>query len=412
MDLSFLIDKKDDFMRQLVDAGLSPHYLNELRRELEWLIANNSERWLCLLDALAARIESVGGRNEKLRVCFYTKANEFMITGRVAPRNRPSDYPIREKSPPAFRMLCPTYRSLAEDFMSRACVGLGSGTIRTLKSTASVFLLHLQNRGILDPGQADENDVRSFFIGEGDKRLRGKTVHEGVSIFLKRMSRFMPGIGRILALMPVIRKRRPNIQFLRQAEVEAVREVIRSTGNGLSLRDRAIATMLLYTGMRSCDVVALRLADINWDRDLISITQKKTGRPLVLPLTATVGNALLAYIEGERPRRGDDMHVFLDSKGGNNSLGPTSVNTIVGKIMDMAGVRTAPGDRRGTHLFRHNFVISNARKDTPRAVISETLGHSSANSIDSYLHADIEALRECGLDVGRFPVAEGVLNGK
>jgi len=48
--------------------------------------------------------------------------------------------------------------------------------------------------------------------------------------------------------------------------------------------------------------------------------------------------------------------------------------------------------------------------DVPRPVVSAVLGHDDPGSLDYYLSADIAHLRECALDVGRFPVREGVFD--
>jgi integrase len=54
-------------------------------------------------------------------------------------------------------------------------------------------------------------------------------------------------------------------------------------------------------GLRACDVKALRLTDIDWRRGEICIVQHKTGKPLALPLTTDVGEALKDYILHARP---------------------------------------------------------------------------------------------------------------
>lgn len=50
-------------------------------------------------------------------------------------------------------------------------------------------------------------------------------------------------------------------------------------------------------------MAGLTLDAIDWDGDLIYITQQKTEFPLELPLTAVVGNAIYDYLTSERPQR-------------------------------------------------------------------------------------------------------------
>ena len=54
----------------------------------------------------------------------------------------------------------------------------------------------------------------------------------------------------------------------------------------VSARDAAITLLALTTGLRACDIVGLRLGDIDWRARTAEIVQQKTGNPLTVPLTA------------------------------------------------------------------------------------------------------------------------------
>ena len=61
-------------------------------------------------------------------------------------------------------------------------------------------------------------------------------------------------------------------------------------------RDAAITLLALSTGLRACDIVALRLADVDWRGQTIGIVQQKTGNPLTLPLPALVMGGLAGVL--------------------------------------------------------------------------------------------------------------------
>ena len=65
----------------------------------------------------------------------------------------------------------------------------------------------------------------------------------------------------------------------------------------LTLRDKAVITIAMYTGLRGCDIAKMTIENIDFELDLITLEQSKTHQKLVLPLRAVVGNAimLLAY---------------------------------------------------------------------------------------------------------------------
>ena len=70
------------------------------------------------------------------------------------------------------------------------------------------------------------------------------------------------------------------------------------------LRDYAMFLLMAAYGLRGCDLANLQLTDIDWQAGKLSVRQRKTGQPLLLPLTAPVAAALVAYLR----RVGHDVH--------------------------------------------------------------------------------------------------------
>jgi integrase len=189
--------------------------------------------------------------------------------------------------------------------------------------------------------------------------------------------------------------------------VEAIRSLLESESPRLSLRDKAIGKLLLITGIRACDIAGMRLGHIDWETDEIRLPQQKTGQPLVIPLKASIGNPIYDYLIGERPGSGSDR-VFLSSNHPHYPLKAGAVWHISAKIYKFAGVRQNKGNRRGTHLFRHNVATAMLGNGIQRPVASCMLGHASPDSLDAYIHADLVHLKECALGIGDFPATEEV----
>ena len=76
--------------------------------------------------------------------------------------------------------------------------------------------------------------------------------------------------------------------------------------------------------------------------------------------------------------------------------------------MGKAGIRQNPGDRKGMHLFRHYLATSLLGHGVEQPIISSTLGHQSPCSLAPYLNADFVHLKECALNIDRFPVRKEV----
>lgn len=163
-------------------------------------------------------------------------------------------------------------------------------------------------------------------------------------------------------------------------------------------RDKAIFLLGYILGMRACDIVALKLTDINWENDCIQFIQSKTGNAVELPLCTDIGNALFLYITLEREKSNCD-NVFLSHYPPYNPLVDHSAcYQVVRKIMNLADI---PMDNRffGVHFLRHNTASSLVRSDISLGTISAILGHSDPNSTNVYISTDSEKLKECVLSM-------------
>jgi integrase len=168
------------------------------------------------------------------------------------------------------------------------------------------------------------------------------------------------------------------------------------TSGVVCARDAAITLLALTTGLRACDLVGLRLGDIDWRAGTIGIVQQKTGNPLMLPLPPLVSAKLAEYVLDQRPDSDDD-HVFLRAKAPHTGLADhASIYQVTATTFRAAGVS---GVKVGTSVLRHSAASRLLRAATPLPTISAVLGHADPNSTNVYLSVDRERLLECVLPV-------------
>ena len=148
------------------------------------------------------------------------------------------------------------------------------------------------------------------------------------------------------------------------------------------------------------------MTSIDWDRDFIYIRQQKTEIPFELPLTAVVGNAIYDYLTSERPNT-ESRYLFVSQHKPYERLKNRSIGNVAVKIMKVAGIRQSKGDRKGFHIFRHHLATALLGNGVPQPVISRTLGHTSPDSLDSYLRADFPQLEGMLHQHRTFPCAKG-----
>jgi len=269
----------------------------------------------------------------------------------------------------------------------------------------------MQKEGISCLSEIREEAAISFFADSSGNVILSSGYKKQIAAVLRAdLDEYTSDARRILAYLPRIRPKRKNIPYLQPEETERLHEAFDSDSvSALSLRNKAIGTLLFFTGLRACDIAGLTLGEIDWERDEIGIVQNKTDVPLILPLSAMVGNALYDYITLERPES-NDPHVFLGVSRPHDPITAGAIWLISSKVYDAVSIRMSKGERRGSHLFRYNAATTFIGNGIPRPVASAVLGHEDPASLDYYTFADIKHLRECALSIERFPVKEGVFD--
>lgn len=198
----------------------------------------------------------------------------------------------------------------------------------------------------------------------------------------------------------------PKIGVPRDAAIPSVWEhelVIRLLGavdrsSAKGKRDYVILLLACRLGLRAGDIRALKLDQLHWDDSTLEVTQAKTGRPLILPLTGEVGEALIDYLKSGRPAT-THREVFLKV---NPPFDPFAADSNLHHIISywrrLAGIKFRTAQKRGLHSLRHTLATQLLEQGTPFSTIAEILGHASLESTRIYAKANVEALRSVALD--------------
>lgn len=172
-------------------------------------------------------------------------------------------------------------------------------------------------------------------------------------------------------------------------------------GNATGKRDYAMLLIAACLGLRISDICALKFENIDWENNSIEITQLKTGKLVIFPLTAEIGNALIDYIKYGRPKSADRV-VFLRHISPINPIHPSSFHCMIYRYFLSAGINIPKEKKHGPHAIRHSLATALMEDNVPLPVISEVLGHANTNSTKIYLKVDIAHLRKCALSVPSF----------
>jgi site-specific recombinase XerD len=148
-----------------------------------------------------------------------------------------------------------------------------------------------------------------------------------------------------------------------------------------SWRDRAIAGLMLYCGLRSCEVLALSIADVDIGGRWLLVTGKG-NRERRVPLDADAASVIQVYLLAERPET-TSTALFIVAKGASR-----------GQPLTAAGLRTIFRYHRGIsgvgsghpHALRHTFGTALAEAGVDLAVMQALLGHAHVDTSARYIH--------------------------
>lgn len=266
------------------------------------------------------------------------------------------------------------------------------------------FLKLAQETDINKIKNIDEQFIISYFMDSEENIIRGYSSRYRLMSALSTVSEQFDYCNVIIYLLPKLTAHRKNIQYLTDEEITKIKNILKNKPDKILYRDIALVTLLIHTGLRGIDIANLKLTDIDWDQETITIIQSKTSQQLVLPLMAVVGNAIYQYISNERVDT-DCKYLFLKIRIKYiDKISACSVATAVKNIMNAANIRMKPTDRRGTHIFRHKLATKMLEREIPAPVIISTLGHSSPATLEKYVSSDLIHLKECGLSISQYPI--------
>jgi site-specific recombinase XerD len=174
-----------------------------------------------------------------------------------------------------------------------------------------------------------------------------------------------------------------------------------------SLRPWTFVTLigLLYcSGIRVSEALALRLADVDLDEDLLIIRNAKFHKSRAVALQPDVKHALAAYLTARRQKshREDPEAPFFV----NEWRRPCSYGTVVATFLDIArraGIRGAPNQRGPRlHDLRHSFAVhrllawyrDGGDVQARLPLLSTYMGHVCLVSTQVYLNITAELLQE------------------
>jgi integrase/recombinase XerD len=177
---------------------------------------------------------------------------------------------------------------------------------------------------------------------------------------------------------------------LTQSEARRILEGV-DTGTAHGHRDRTVLEVFYATGIRKAELLALRVADVNLEEELLRIEQGKGGRDRMVPLSRIACHCLQIYLRTIRPtllRGRMTDRLFLSARGR-----PLDRN-VLGELVIRYARQVKIPKHITCHVWRHTCATHLLQNQASLRCIQEILGHRSLATTERYLHLTIADLKE------------------
>ena len=288
--------------------------------------------------------------------------------------------------------LTPRFAQIADEFVSQ---GFHPNTRADIRWVTHKYFAWLETQGHEDMSRVGAAQIQKFFLF-CSQQYAPTSIHN-IKLYLKKLYSYLYTTGKATSdysalLSFTVNREKRVFPTLPKSDIAKLLDTIdRTTKAG----KRNYAVMMLGTvlGLRACDVIVLKLNNIDWRRGEIKIIQSKTSVTLVLPLTQDVGEALQDYILNSRPKS-DAKEVFLRLSAPHTALAAaTSIGEIYEKCCIDAGL---PANRR-FHNLRRSLGTSMVSNGVSVYDVAQVFGSENVESTKPYIAADMEHLKMCAL---------------
>ena len=284
-------------------------------------------------------------------------------------------------------------------------------TVDMYRSSCTRFCRFLTEEGISSFDEVDACHVKAFNIRDRHKTIEGKNAYNvRIRKFLLYLaeqgiiSNWFLGEALPCAAAPKVRV----VRILSEEEVAVLEQYGCERDHSLFLRDRAIILLGLKMGLRSSDIMALELSQVDWESGSIRFCQEKTLVEKVLPMPVEVGNALFLYLTEGRPQAAD-RHVFITHKAPYRRITRGVSSRIMKKAFPDGGA-----DRPGFHCTRKTYATGRFRGNCSFSEVADLLGQTSTDTVHKYISLDEERMRLCPIspgEAGILPMEGGFRHG-
>jgi site-specific recombinase XerD len=248
------------------------------------------------------------------------------------------------------------------------------------------YIAWLGDRSPVDGDPLADGNARDWAVRDYKRHLKAveRWKPASVNLALAALDSFYThlGLGR-----PVVRRDELPARAPRALTEEQQRRLLRMAERA-SARDRAIVVVLLYTGLRLAELVALDVDDVKVSarKGIVVVRSGKGDAYREVPLNALVRQVLEEWLTERQQRAAEGERALFVGRSGQR-LSKRSVDDVVRGLGEDAGVKLS------AHALRHTFLTRMVRQGSDLVLVAELAGHRRLETTRRYsLPSDADRL--------------------
>lgn len=221
------------------------------------------------------------------------------------------------------------------------------------------------------PEQVSDDEINEYLCSlalsaKSPSRSNFKHAVYGLRYYFRLM-----GMNKRAITLPSLKKDAKLPVILNRSELK---ELFRAP---VLLKHKIVLTLIYSAGLRSQEVINLKLSDIDFERKTIHIRQSKFKKDRIVPLSHYMAKGLRKYISAENP------HIWLFN--GKEPDGRYSVRGL-SWVMRETLKKTSISKDVNLHSLRHTYATHLLEEGLNIVTLKELLGHAEIATTMIYLH--------------------------
>lgn len=255
--------------------------------------------------------------------------------------------------------------------------GLSSATLQSNRNHTTTFVKWCEEQGLVNLQDLTSVHIRKYLVSLQERKepISNRyqvTLAKATKTFLNYCVR-----DELIEQSPFdkVKMIKQQKKILPAFSTEQVKAILNACENP---RDLAICLMLLDSGLRASELLALNVGDVNIKTGVVSVENGKGQKDRIAYIGAKTQKALLEYLLSRRKPAGDQP-LFLSLTSGDR-LRLFGLAQLMERIRERTNIKICTA-----HTFRRTFAITCLRNGMNIYVLARIMGHVDITVLKQYL---------------------------